>query len=207
MEASDNIEGTELAFFLNIKIGIQLFKAPTTSATENMSPKLGVTNSGMCQNLTFSRNVPLAPVEVLTFNNSIFSFWTQTWSQHCPSKQARLTLPYWGLWHCSHTPTKYHFQWLVKNWRNVLKKRTIIPRCKIRMDQFSFVLLFKAVVLKISSTSELPGELALGSHLQSSVGLGWDLRICISNTLRFTIQKNTGTNSKYVKLKIFWQAK
>ena len=107
----------------------------------------------------------------------------------------------------NHTPTKYHFQWLAKNWRNVLKKRTIIPNVKNEWNQFSFILLFKAVVLKFSSTSELPGELAFGSLLQSSVGLGWDLRICISNTLRFTIQKNTVTNAKYVKLKIFWQAK
>lgn len=64
---------------------------------QSMSPKLGVTNSGTCQNLTFSKNVPPAPVAELTFNNSIFSFWTQIWSQHYPSKQAGLTLPYWGL--------------------------------------------------------------------------------------------------------------
>ena len=85
----------------------------------------------------------------------------------------------------------------------MLKKRTIIPNVKKEWNQFSFILLFKEVVLKFSNTSELPGELAFGSLLQSSVGLGWDLIICISNTLRFTIQKNTGTNAKYVKLKIF----
>lgn len=71
-----------------------------------------------------------------------------------------------------------------------------------RMNQFSLTLRFKAVVLKFSCASETPGKLAIGSHLQSSVGLWWDLRTCISNTLRFAILNVTGTNSKYVKLKI-----
>lgn len=45
-------------------------------------------------------------------------------------------------------------------------------------------------------------RVAIGCKVQSSVGPGWNLTICISNILRSTILKNTGTNFKYVKLKI-----
>ena len=37
MEARDNREGTGSAFFIYIKIDVQLFKAPTTSVTEHES--------------------------------------------------------------------------------------------------------------------------------------------------------------------------
>ena len=41
---------------------------------QSMSPKLGMTNSGTCQNLTFSKNVPPAPVAELTFKTAFFPF-------------------------------------------------------------------------------------------------------------------------------------
>ena len=97
---------------------------------------------------------------------------------------------------------------LAKHFNAILEKNLYLYT-SLKQKMYISVLLLHPSVLKFEHAGKSPGGLVKMQvadstpRVSDSVGLGWDLRICISNTLRFTIQKNTGTNSKYVKLKIF----